>query len=40
VQDNVICQTNYLSHHSFNTMIKNEVRERRLMTVTLNLEKL
>jgi hypothetical protein len=29
-----------VSHHSFNTMIKNDVRARRLIIVTLNPEKI
>jgi hypothetical protein len=33
-------RTDYVSHHSFNTMIKNDVCARRLITVTLNLEKI
>jgi hypothetical protein len=35
-------QTNYVSYHSFNTMIKNDVRVRvrRLITITLNPEKI
>jgi hypothetical protein len=32
-------QTDYVSHHSFNIVIKNDIRERRLITVTLNPEK-
>jgi len=31
---------NYVSYHSFNTVIKNNVRARRLIIVTLNLEKI
>jgi hypothetical protein len=30
----------YVSHHSFNTVIKNDVRAGRLITVTLNLDKI
>jgi hypothetical protein len=30
----------YVSLHSFNTMIKNDVRARRLIIVTLNPEKI
>jgi hypothetical protein len=30
----------YVSHQSFNTVIKNDVRARQLITVTLNLEKI
>jgi hypothetical protein len=26
----------YVSHHSFKTVIKNDIRARRLITVTLN----
>jgi len=33
-------QTNYVSHHSFNTLIKNDVRAQRLITVTLNSERI
>jgi hypothetical protein len=29
-----------VSHHSFNTVIKNDVRTRRLIKVTLNPEKI
>jgi hypothetical protein len=33
-------QMDYVIHHSFNTMIKNDVRSRQLITITLNLEKI
>jgi hypothetical protein len=33
-------RTDYMSYHSFNTVIKNDVRARRLITVTLNSEKI
>jgi hypothetical protein len=33
-------QTDYVSHHSFNTVIKNDVHALRLITVTLNPEKI
>jgi hypothetical protein len=33
-------RTDYVSHHSFNTVIKNDVRVQRLITVTLNPEKI
>jgi hypothetical protein len=33
-------QTDYVSHHSFNTVIKNDVRAQRLITVTLNPKKI
>jgi ribosomal protein S3 len=33
-------QTDYVSHHSFNTVIKNDVRVRQFITVTLNSEKI
>jgi hypothetical protein len=40
VQDSVMHQTDYISHHSFNTVIKNDVCAQRLITVTLNLKKI
>jgi hypothetical protein len=33
-------RTDYVSHHFFNTMIKNDVRAQRLLTINLNLEKI
>jgi hypothetical protein len=33
-------RTDYVSHHSFNIVIKNDVRARRLITVTVNPEKI
>jgi hypothetical protein len=33
-------QTDYVSHHSFNTVIKNDVHARSLIIVTLNPEKI
>jgi hypothetical protein len=33
-------RTDYVSHHSFKTMSKNDVHARRLITVTLNPEKI
>jgi hypothetical protein len=33
-------RTDYVSHHSFNTMIKNDIRSQRLITATLNPEKI
>jgi hypothetical protein len=33
-------RTNYVSHHTFNNVIKNYVHARQLITVTLNIEKI
>jgi hypothetical protein len=33
-------RTSYMCHHTINTMIKNDVRVRRLITITLNPEKI
>jgi hypothetical protein len=33
-------RTDYMSHPTFNTMIKNSVRARRFITVTLNPKKI
>jgi hypothetical protein len=33
-------RTNYVSHHSFNTVIKNDVHTRRLIIVILNPKKI
>jgi hypothetical protein len=33
-------QTDYVSHHSFSTVIKNDVRVWRFITITLNPEKI
>jgi len=33
-------RTDYMNHHSFNTVIKNDVRARQLITVTLNPDKI
>jgi hypothetical protein len=30
-------QMDYVSHHIFNTVIKNDVNARRLITITLNI---
>jgi hypothetical protein len=32
-------RTDYMSHHSFNTVIKNDVHAQQLITVTLNPKK-
>jgi D-alanyl-D-alanine carboxypeptidase len=33
-------RTGYMSHHSFNTVIKNDIHARRLIAVTLNPKKI
>jgi D-alanyl-D-alanine carboxypeptidase len=33
-------RTGYVSHHNFNIVIKNDIRARRLITVTLNPKKI
>jgi hypothetical protein len=33
-------RTDYMNHHSFNTVIKNDVRALRHITITLNLKKI
>jgi hypothetical protein len=33
-------RTDYVSHHTFNTVIKNDVRAQQLIIVTLNAEEI
>jgi len=40
MQGSSMHRTDYVSHHSFNTVIKSDVHARRLIRVTLNPEKI